>query len=120
MEITHGTPALFSPALTAGHCQTLLANPETGAIICNHTKPKGNTMSEEEKLKRSVKQKGTKKKEGHSSNVANAVKGNISISLPVALSPTAKHQSTGILISVLPILKTIAGELNDSKNISGM
>lgn len=36
-------------------------------------------MSEEEKLKRSIKQLGIKKKEGHSTNVANAVKGNISI-----------------------------------------
>lgn len=36
-------------------------------------------MSEEEKLKRSVTMTGQKKKEGHGANVANAVKGNISI-----------------------------------------
>lgn len=41
-------------------------------------KPKG-PMSEEEKLKRSVKQLGIKKKEGHSANVANAVRGNVSV-----------------------------------------
>lgn len=36
-------------------------------------------MSEEEKLKRSLTQKGVPKKEGHNTNVANAVRGNISI-----------------------------------------
>jgi hypothetical protein len=41
-------------------------------------KPKG-PMSEEEKLKRSVKQKGVPKVKTHGVNVANAVKGNISI-----------------------------------------
>lgn len=41
-------------------------------------KPKG-PMSEEEKLKRSITMTGKKKKAGHSTNVANAVKGNISI-----------------------------------------
>jgi hypothetical protein len=41
-------------------------------------KPKG-PMSEEEKLKRSVKQKGVAKVKTHGANVANAVKGNISI-----------------------------------------
>jgi len=41
-------------------------------------KPKG-PMSEEEKLKRSKTMTGQKKKEGHGTNVANAVKGNISI-----------------------------------------
>jgi hypothetical protein len=41
-------------------------------------KPKG-PMSEEEKLKRSIKQIGIKKTKSHAANVANAVKGNISI-----------------------------------------
>ena len=41
-------------------------------------KPKG-PMSEEEKLKRSVKQKGVAKVKSHGANVANAVLGNISI-----------------------------------------
>lgn len=41
-------------------------------------KPKG-PMSEEQKLKRSVKQKGVSKVKTHGANVANAVKGNISI-----------------------------------------
>jgi hypothetical protein len=41
-------------------------------------KPKG-PMSEEQKIKISEKSKGIKKKEGHSTNVANAVLGNISI-----------------------------------------
>lgn len=41
-------------------------------------KPKG-PMSEEEKLKRSVKQKGVAKVKTHGANVANAVTGNISI-----------------------------------------
>ena len=41
-------------------------------------KPKG-PMSEEEKIKRSVKQKGVAKVKTHGANVANAVKGNISI-----------------------------------------
>lgn len=41
-------------------------------------KPKG-PMSEEEKLKRSITMTGKKKKAGHSTNVANAVKDNISI-----------------------------------------
>jgi len=41
-------------------------------------KPKG-PMSEEEKLKRSVKQKGIAKVKTHGANVANAVLGNISI-----------------------------------------
>jgi homoserine kinase len=36
-------------------------------------------MSEEEKMKRSLTQKGVAKKEGHSDNVRNAVLGNISI-----------------------------------------
>ena len=36
-------------------------------------------MSEKEKLKRSITMTGQKKKQGHSTNVANAVKGNISI-----------------------------------------
>jgi hypothetical protein len=36
-------------------------------------------MSEEEKLKRSLKQKGVAKKPGHSDNVRNAVLGNVSI-----------------------------------------
>lgn len=42
------------------------------------SKPKG-PMSEEEKIKRSVKQKGVAKVKTHGANVANAVKGNISI-----------------------------------------
>lgn len=41
-------------------------------------KPKG-PMSEEEKLKRSITQKGVAKIKTHGANVANAVKGNISI-----------------------------------------
>lgn len=41
-------------------------------------KPKG-PMSEEQKLARSITMTGQKKKQGHSTNVANAVKGNISI-----------------------------------------
>jgi hypothetical protein len=36
-------------------------------------------MSEEQKLARSITMKGKPKKEGHGSNVANALKGNISI-----------------------------------------
>ena len=41
-------------------------------------KPKG-PMSEEQKLARSITMTGKSKKEGHGTNVANAVKGNISI-----------------------------------------
>ena len=41
-------------------------------------KPKG-PMSEEQKLARSITMTGKSKKEGHGANVANAVKGNISI-----------------------------------------
>jgi len=41
-------------------------------------KPKG-PMSEEEKMKRSLTQKGVAKKAGHSDNVRNAVLGNVSI-----------------------------------------
>ena len=46
--------------------------------IASKGKPKG-PMSEEEKIKRSVKQKGVAKVKTHGENVANAVKGNISI-----------------------------------------
>lgn len=46
--------------------------------LASKGKPKG-PMSEEEKIKRSVKQKGIPKVKSHGANVANAVKGNISI-----------------------------------------
>jgi len=46
--------------------------------LASKGKPKG-PMSEEEKLKRSVKQKGIAKVKTHGANVANAVLGNISI-----------------------------------------
>ncbi len=46
--------------------------------IASKGKPKG-PMSEEEKLKRSLKQKGVAKVKTHGANVANAVLGNISI-----------------------------------------
>lgn len=46
--------------------------------IASKGKPKG-PMSEEEKIKRSVKQKGVAKVKTHGANVANAVLGNISI-----------------------------------------
>jgi hypothetical protein len=46
--------------------------------LASKGKPKG-PMCEKEKLKRSLKQKGIAKKEGHSDNVRNATLGNISI-----------------------------------------
>ena len=46
--------------------------------LASKGKPKG-PMSEEEKIKRSVKQKGVAKVKTHGANVANAVLGNISI-----------------------------------------
>ena len=46
--------------------------------LASKGKPKG-PMSEEEKLKRSVTQKGVAKVKTHGANVANAVLGNISI-----------------------------------------
>lgn len=46
--------------------------------LASRGKPKG-PMSEEEKLKRSLKQKGVAKVKTHAINVANAVLGNISI-----------------------------------------